>query len=172
MPMRIANTLLSLLLVATTAPLASCNIDGKPQPSGAAANAQAKSPAWEKKFTADCPAYPGNAKVELVDIEGGYTATILTADEDSVETIREHARYVEAASAAGVGGDALRFERKMGDRTRNCPVVLDDTVITTVDQPGGVKMTIKAKTPAQVVELRQAARKRAETLAIMREAMK
>lgn len=86
--------------------------------------------------------------------------------------IREHARYVEGAAAAGAGSAALMFDRAIGNRTANCPVILDGTTITVADQPGGTILTVKAKDPANVDALRKEAREKAETLAIMREAMK
>lgn len=174
--------LLLASFVMATMQTMSCKPQSKPEPAGALAKppgtpatlagAPAKPAGWTKQATADCPAYPGKAKVELVDVEGGYTASITTTDASSVDRIREHARYVEAASIAGAGTDALQFGGATGDRTANCPVVLDGTVITTADQPGGVIMTIKAKPPGEVAEIRRVAREHAEMLAIMRDAMK
>lgn len=161
-------TLLLAACLMATAQTMSCKTESKPESAGTSS----KPASWTKKLTADCPAYPGKAKVELADIEGGYTLSIATTDADSVDMIRAHARYVEAASTAGAGADALRFAGATGDRTKNCPVVLDGTVITAVDQPGGVMMTIKAKPPQDVAELRRIARERAEMLAAMRDAMK
>lgn len=128
--------------------------------------------AWVKRETADCPAYPGKATVTLADIEGGYTVAISTTDESAVGAIRENARYVEGAAASGAGASALTFGGATGNRTTNCPVILDGTTITVADQPGGTIVTVKAKDPAKVDAIRKEARDKAETLAVMREAMK
>ncbi|MBA3546638.1 MAG: hypothetical protein H0T76_09160, partial [Nannocystis sp.] len=127
---------------------------------------------WAKRETADCPAYPGKAAVTLADIEGGYTVAIATTDESSVGAIRENARYVEGAAASGAGASALTFGGAMGNRTTNCPVILDGTTITVADQPGGAILTVKAKDPTKVDVIRKEARDKAEMLAIMRDAMK
>ncbi len=138
----------------------------------AAPPAEATTAAWVKRETADCPAYPGKAAVTLADIEGGYTVAIATTDESAVGAIRENARYVEGAAASGAGASALTFGGATGNRTTNCPVILDGTAITVADQPGGVILTVKAKDPAKVDAIRKEARDKAEMLAVMRDAMK
>lgn len=150
--------------------LVGCTSGDKPAPTRDPA--PAPKAAWTKRETADCPAYPGRATVTIADMDGGYTVAIATTDEAAVGDIRENARYVESASAAGAGASALTFDRTMGNRTANCPVILDGTVITVADQPGGAIVTVKAKDPANVDALRKEAREKAETLAVMREAMK
>ncbi len=134
--------------------------------------APAKVAPWSKRETADCPAYPGRASVTVADVEGGYTVTITTTDETAVRDIREHARYVEAASAANAGAAALTFDRRMGDRTANCPVILDGTKVSVAERDAGVVITVAAKDPKTIAALRVEAKEKAETLAIMREAMK
>jgi hypothetical protein len=136
------------------------------------APSQPAAAAWSKRETADCPAYPGRSKVVIDDVDGGYAVTITTEDTTSISTIREHAKYVVGAAAANAGADALKFDRAIGDRTKNCPVILDGTTIDSEEQPGGVKITVKAKDGSAVDGLRKAARDRAESLAAMREAMR
>jgi hypothetical protein len=150
--------------------LVSCKSSDKAAPPAEAK--PAPKTAWAKRETADCPAYPGKAAVTVTDIDGGYTVAIATTDESAVGDIRENARYVESAAAAGAGSAALTFDRTMGNRTANCPVILEGATITVVDQPGGAIVTVKAKDPANVDALRKEAREKAETLVIMREAMK
>lgn len=137
----------------------------------AEANAAPKA-AWVKRETADCPAYPGKATVTLVDIEGGYAVAISTTDESAVGAIRENARYVEGAAASGAGASALTFGGATGNRTANCPVILEGTTITVADQSGGTIVTVKAKDPAKVDAIRKEAREKAEMLKVMREVMK
>lgn len=154
--------------------LVSCKSSDKAADKAAPASETKPAPkaAWAKRDTADCPAYPGKAAVTITDVDGGYTVAIATTDESAVRDIRDNARYVEGAVAAGAGADALTFERTMGKRTANCPVILDGTTITVADQPGGAIVTVKAKDPANVDALRKEAREKAETLQIMRDAMK
>jgi hypothetical protein len=128
-------------------------------------------PLWTKRATADCPAYPGRANVALADVDGGYTATITTADAGAVSEIQEHARYVEGASAVNAGAAALKFDRALGDRTANCPVILDGTRVSVTDRAGGVVITVVAKDPANVAALRSNAKEKAEILAAMRKAV-
>ena len=128
--------------------------------------------AWAKRPTADCPAYPGKASVTLANVDGGYTATITTTDSSAVDTIRAHAAYVVDASKAGAGADALQFGGATGDRTRNCPVILAGTTITSENIDGGARLTVLATAGTEVAALRTDAKDRAELLAIMRDAMK
>jgi len=152
--------------------VAGCKAE-KPADSSSKAPAKAveKGP-FEKRLTADCPAYHGKAKVELADIDGGYTVTITTDDESAVRSIREDAAYVAAATAAGAGASALQLGGATGDRTRNCPVILDGTTIAVEEKPGGAMLTVHAKDAAAVDQLRKTAREKAELLAAFRDAMK
>lgn len=139
---------------------------------GAGSAGSAGAGPWAKRPTADCPAYPGKAAVALADVDGGYTATITTDDASAVATIRAHAAYVVGASRAGAGADALRFGGATGDRTRNCPVILDGTTITSEEVDQGVRLTVIAQDAAAAPTLRADAKDRAELLAVMRDAMK
>jgi hypothetical protein len=150
--------------------IAGCKAE-KPADSNAPAKAVEKAP-FEKRLTADCPAYHGKAKVDLADIDGGYTVAITTEDPSEVKAIREDAAYVAAATAAGAGASALQLGGTMGDRTRNCPVILDGTTITVEEKPGGATLTVRAKDAAGVEQLRKTARDKAELLAAFRDAMK
>ncbi|MBK9031678.1 MAG: hypothetical protein IPL61_10185 [Myxococcales bacterium] len=98
------------------------------------------------------------------DIDGGYTATITTSDASAVATIRAHAAYVVGASKAGAGTDALRFGGATGDRTRNCPVILDGTTIT---RGGG--RSARHDVPGRAVALALRARPGSRRLTIMRD---
>lgn len=162
-----------VLLLSILAALA-CKSPSK-EPAGAAAKpgaapaAPATDAPWAKRPTADCPAYPGRAAVTLTDVDGGYTALLETADASAVNTIRDHARYLVGASAAQAGADALRFGGATGDRSQNCPILLDGTIVTSEDVPNGVRMTVVARDPAQVDALRKDARERADVLAAIRD---
>ena len=150
--------------------LVACNA-AKPTDSTETKKTTEKAP-FEKRLTADCPAYHGRAKVELADVDGGYTVTITTDDQSAVRSIREDAAYVAAAAAAGAGASALQHGGAMGDRTRNCPVILDGTTITVEEKPSGASLVVRAKDAAAVDELRKTAREKAELLAAFRDAMK
>lgn len=151
--------------------IAACNA-AKPADSKATENKKPAEPKpFEKRLTADCPAYHGKAKVQLADVDGGYTVTITTDDQTAVKSIREDAEYVAAAAAAGAGASALQLGGTTGDRTRNCPVILDGTTITVEEKPGGATLLVRAKDAAAVAELRKTAREKAELLAAFREAM-
>lgn len=142
---------------------------GAPTGGGSSAAKAASEAPWSKRETADCPAYPGRAKVSLTDVDGGYLAAIETEDQGAVRSIRDNARYVVGASAAKAGSDALKFLRATGDRSLNCPIILDGTTVTSEDAPNGVRITVLAIDPAQVEALRKDARDRAEVLTAIRE---
>jgi hypothetical protein len=126
--------------------------------------------AWKKNPTRDCPAYVHGADVTLADTADGVRVTIVGTADDVVAEIRDDALYLQGASEAGAGADALDFGAgPTSNRNANCPVVLDGTTLVVADIPHGVTIDVTAKDP---VAMRQTAHERFETLTMMKEAMK
>jgi hypothetical protein len=165
-------TFLRLALAATL--LVSCKpTEKKEKEQGAAPPPAAKAPAaWKKELTRDCPAYARGADVKVEDIPSGVRVTVTSADADKVDEIRANARYLEGASAAGAGADALDFgDGPTSDRNSNCPIVLDGTSVAVAEIAGGATLDVTAKDAAGVDLVRKQAHERHETLTIMKEAL-
>jgi TusA-related sulfurtransferase len=135
---------------------------GSTPPSASAAPSASVAPSGKM---AHCPDAVTGAKTDIQDVPGGVVLSVTANDPAAVADIR--ARTQALVDAQKNQGTDVRHTGtgEGGGLLGRCPVVLKDTAVVAADLPGGSKLTITAKNPAEVDWLRRETRDRQEDLA-------
>ena len=116
--------------------------------------------AGDRGKMAHCPSVIEGATTDIQDVDGGVTVTVTVKDEAKVKELRERAKFLADASKTETPGQKHDGSGAGGGAFGRCPVVNRNTTVEAADVEGGSKLTVKAKSAAEVDWLRRESRER------------
>jgi hypothetical protein len=97
-----------------------------------------------------CPTAVEGAKFEVKETKDAIEITVTSPNAAKTDEIRKRAKHVAEASKADPTSVAHTGDGHGGGGLGRCEVVLKDTVVTTEDVEGGVKLTVKPQKPVDL----------------------
>lgn len=127
---------------------------------GPATAAPSAAPGGDRGKMVHCPSAVDGATSEIIDVDGGVQVMVTAKDEAKTKEIRDRAKFLVDASKTETPGVAHNGSGQGGGALGRCPIVNRNTSVDSEDAPGGAKITVKAKDPAEVDFVRRESRQR------------
>ncbi len=110
---------------------------------------------------AHCPSAVTGASTVIADTKDGFDVTVTGKDEATTKEIRDRGTKLVAASKIDSKTIAHNGSGSGGGGYGRCPVVLEDTTVTSKEVPGGATFSVKPAKATELANVRKEARERA-----------